>query len=146
MLTLYAITIKVGQLKKQKGVYLALILLVVLGCKKEAPKDLREKFLGEYNGRELSCTVSSPGFYSIVITPLQNESEVNISNIWDAQDNTVGVVKADGNLYIANQPFDEGKGTITGRATMISGTLSIGYSITHTQLGSSTDNCVWLNY
>ena len=105
--------------------------------------EVRTKYLGTFTSSE-QCSVSYDGTYSITISTIPSEiTKVNFYGIWGTSENTTGVVKDDGNIYILSQPFYSGS-TITGKAMLINGKLKVSYTVTGaSQLNGQTDNCVW---
>ena len=124
--------------------YIIAMCLFYTGCKKEPSiTSVYENYAGYFNGRELSCTVTTPGQYSVRIS-LLDSSKVSIYNIWNAMDTCIGEYRPDGNVYIPLQSFDRGDGSVSGKASIIDGKLKISYSIKHYDLGFLTDNCIWV--
>lgn len=121
------------------------VCLVLAGCKKETvtPLSVYQNYAGYFSGRELSCTVTTPGQYNVRIS-LLDSSKVSIYNIWNAGDTCIGDYRPDGNVYIPLQSFDRGDGSVSGKATIIGGKLRISYSVNHYDLAHQTDNCIWV--
>ena len=144
-------------MKKGLGCFLLYILLGLVSCHKEnadcrsgyegatCRKESREVFLGVFSGAEISCSVSKPGNYQITISADPSDiTKVNIENIWDSQETTIGELGDDKNIYIPTQQF-YGTGSISGKAMKIDGKLKVSFSITGVNfLDGKTDNCIWV--
>ncbi len=144
-------------MKKGLGCFLLYILLGLASCHKEnadcrngyegatCRNESREVFLGVFSGAEISCSVSRPDSYQITISPDSSDvTKVDIANIWNAQEHTVGELGDDRNIYINNQPISQ-RGRISGKAMIIDGKLKVSFSINGVSfLHGRTDNCIWM--
>ncbi len=95
---------------------------------------VRAKFLGSVNVNE-TCSQSTDS-YAVTISAGGTDTEVTISNLYDAGFVVTGTVNANGGITINSQTF--GTGTISGSVTENGGVLTFNFTIA---VSGQSDTC-----
>lgn len=95
---------------------------------------VRAKYLGSKNVNE-TCSQSTDS-YAVTISAGATDTEVTISNLYDAGFVVTGTVNANGGITINNQTF--GTGTISGSVTENGGVLTFNFTIA---VAGQSDTC-----
>lgn len=95
---------------------------------------VRAAFIGSFNVNE-TCAQSTDS-YAVTISAGSSDTEVTISNLYDAGFVVTGTVNADGGITINNQTF--GTGTLSGSVTRSGGVTTFNFTIA---VGGQSDTC-----
>ena len=95
---------------------------------------VRTAFIGSVNVNE-TCSQSTDS-YAVTIAAGATDTEVTISNLYDAGLVATGTVNANGGITIDNQAF--GTGTISGSVTENGGVLTFNFTLA---VGGQSDTC-----